>query len=114
MPPEGKLEASGSPWISCLPVNSAIAPPVAVGRQEAVVLLGRQAGQRVEDVGVVRGALFDRPILHRRGDDVGHASDRALRPTSIVFFSDLKTGFGQPLLHLPEREDVGAEDIVRG
>ena len=25
----------------------------------------------IEDVGVVRRALFDGPILHRRGDDVG-------------------------------------------
>jgi len=27
MPPFGKLEASGSPWVSVLPENSAIAPP---------------------------------------------------------------------------------------
>ena len=49
---------------------------VAVGREEAVVLFGREAGEREEDVGVVGGALFDRPILHGRGDDVG-------RPTTF-------------------------------
>ena len=44
---------------------------VAVGRQEAVVLFGREAGEREEDVGVVGGALLDGPVLHGRGDDVG-------------------------------------------
>ena len=31
MPPEGKLEASGSPRTSSLPLNSAIAAPASVG-----------------------------------------------------------------------------------
>src|SRR5262245_25374016 len=31
MPPDGKLEASGSPLINSLPLNSAIAPPAEVG-----------------------------------------------------------------------------------
>ncbi len=31
MPPDGKLEASGSPLISSLPRNSAMAPPSLVG-----------------------------------------------------------------------------------
>src|SRR5262249_38613202 len=31
MPPDGKLEASGSPLISSLPLNSASAPPPSVG-----------------------------------------------------------------------------------
>ena len=38
--------------------------PVAVGRQKAVVLFSRAACERVEDVCIVRGTLFDRPILH--------------------------------------------------
>ena len=88
MPPEGKLEASGSPWISSLPVNSAMAPPSSVGRQKAVVLLGRQAGQRVEDVGVVGGALLDGPVLHGRGDGVGHRGVELLAGW-IVFCSAL-------------------------
>ena len=28
MPPEGKLEASGSAWISCEPVKISMAPPL--------------------------------------------------------------------------------------
>ena len=39
--------------------------------EEAVVLLGGQAGQRVEDVRVVRRALLHRPVLHGRRDGVG-------------------------------------------
>ena len=39
--------------------------------EEAVVLLGGQAGQRVEDVRVVGRALLHRPVLHRRRDGVG-------------------------------------------
>ncbi len=31
MPPEGKLEASGSPRTSSLPLNSAMAAPASVG-----------------------------------------------------------------------------------
>ena len=34
MPPEGKLEASGSPLISSLPLNSAMAPPSSVGARK--------------------------------------------------------------------------------
>jgi hypothetical protein len=44
---------------------------VAVGLEEAVVLLGGEPGEGVEDVGVVGGALLDRPVLHGRCDDVG-------------------------------------------
>ena len=40
--------------------------------EEAVVLLGRDARQRLEPMGVVGGALLDGPLLHRVGDDVGH------------------------------------------
>jgi hypothetical protein len=38
--------------------------PVGDGLQEAIVLLGGQARHRVEDVGVVGGALLQRPVLH--------------------------------------------------
>ena len=44
----------------------------AVGRrvEEGVMLLGRDAGKRLEPVRVVRGSLFDRPFLHSVGNDV--------------------------------------------
>ena len=38
---------------------------------ERIVLLGGDAGERLEPVRVVRGAVFDGPFLHRVGDDVG-------------------------------------------
>ena len=71
MPPDGKLDASGSPLISSLPLNSATARPSARRRDERVVLLGGDAGERLEPVRVVRRAVLDRPVLHRGGDDVG-------------------------------------------
>src|SRR6202020_3467719 len=40
-------------------------------RVEAVVLLGGQAGQRLEYVRVVGRALFQRPLLHRERHRVG-------------------------------------------
>ena len=95
MPPVGKLDASGSPWISVLPANSAIAPPSPSGDEEAVVLLGGEAGERIEDVRVVGRALLDRPVLHRRRRRRRRPWDRASTPVSIVFFSDLKTSFGR-------------------
>ena len=71
MPPDGKLDASGSPRTSSLPLNSATARPSGVGLQKRVVLLRRDAGHRLEPVRVVRGAVLDRPVLQRAGDDVG-------------------------------------------
>ena len=71
MPPDGKLDASGSPLMSSLPLNSATARPSARRREKRVVLLGGDAGHRLEPVGVVRGAVLDGPVLQRGGDDVG-------------------------------------------
>ena len=70
MPPEGKLEASGSPFTSSLPLNSATARPSEVEVQEGVVLLRGDAGQRLEPVRVVGRTVFDGPVLERGGDDV--------------------------------------------
>ena len=71
MPPVGKLEASGSAWISSLPENARQGGALAGRGVEAVVLLGGQAGQRLEHVGVVGRALLERPLLHRQRDGVG-------------------------------------------
>ena len=47
-------------------------PAIRGGGDEAVVLFGGDAGQRLEPVGEVCGAVFDCPVLHGRGDSVGH------------------------------------------
>ena len=111
MPPVGKLEASGSPWISSLPENSAIARAVADRAVERVVLLGGRAGQRLEPVRVVGRPVLERPLLHRlrdrvgeRGVELGAAGDRRAQLRVDVL--------GQALALLGEAEDVGAEDLV--
>ena len=71
MPPDGKLDASGSPLISSLPENSSDRFAVAGRRQKRVVLFGGDAGERLEPVRVVRRAVLDRPVLHRRAHVVG-------------------------------------------
>ena len=84
-----------------------------VGAQEAVVLLRREAGERVEDVSVVRGAFRHGPFLHRGRDRVRDhriesltALDRALqRPEDLL---------GQVGLHRGQAEDVAAEELVDG
>ena len=94
---------------------------VAVGREEAVVLFGGEAGEREEDVGVVRRALFDRPVLHRRGDDVGDRRIELLARLRSSCISDLKTGFGSrffitDLLKTlqPKSSDVGVSMKLSG
>ena len=72
MPPDGKLDASGSPLTSSLPLNSATARPSGGGIQKRVVLLGRDAGHRLEPVRVVGRAVIDGPVLQRAGDGVGN------------------------------------------
>ena len=53
---------------------------VAARRQERVVLLGRGAGHRHEPVGVVRGALGERPLLDRVRDRVDDRGVERLVP----------------------------------
>jgi len=45
---------------------------VAARGDEAVVLLGGDAGQRLEPMREVRGTMLERPLLHRVGDLVGN------------------------------------------
>ncbi len=47
---------------------------VGSGRNEAVVLFGGDAGQRLEPVGVVSGTVGDSPVLHGSGHRVGDGS----------------------------------------
>ena len=70
--------------------------PMPSGREEAVVLLGGDAGHRLEQVGVVGGALLDRPVLHGGGDGVG---DRGIERRALLdrLLQGLEDGLGQPL-----------------
>ena len=66
---------------------------------EAVVLLGGEAGHGLEPVGVMGGTLFDRPILHGVGDLAGGGTiqRRSLCQTLLPL---LINGGGETLLHL--------------
>ncbi len=83
-----------------------------VGRgQERVVLLGGQAGHRLEPVRVVGGATLHRPLLHRRG---GHVGDRRVEGGSLL---DRRSegpvhAFGQPGTHHLVGEDVDPEKLA--
>ena len=71
---------------------------VVLGSDERVVLLGRDAGERLEPVREVRGALLQRPLLHRVGDLVCDVEVKGL-----ALLDDLSELFvrrlGEPLLH---------------
>ena len=66
--------------------------------EEAVVLLGRDAGERLEPVREVRGALLDGPFLHGMRYDVGHLY---LQRLALLhgFEQALVRRRGQTLLH---------------
>ena len=53
---------------------------VAGRRQERVVLFGRDAGQRLEPVRVVRRVVLDRPLLQRRRHRIGRGRVERLAP----------------------------------
>ena len=86
---------------------------VRVGLEEAVVLLGRQAGERVEDVGVVGGALLDGPVLHGRRNDVG---DGGVERFGVVegVQERLVDRLRQSRLHHRPTEHVLPELLARG
>ena len=86
---------------------------LAVGLEEGVVLLGGQAGERLEDVGVVGGAALERPLLHRLGDLVG---ERGVEGLAVLEgrLQLLEGVLREPLLLHRGREDVLAERVVLG
>ena len=90
-----------------------ITPPCPSGEIRRVVLLGGRAGERLEPVGVVRGAVLDRPVLHRGGHHVGHGVIEGL---ALIDGPDqaLEDVLGEPLPHHRAREDVAAVDRVHG
>ena len=84
---------------------------VAIGGEEAVVLLGGQSGQGVEDVGVVRRALLDGPGLDGRGHGVG---DRTVELLALFDrpLQRLEYQLRQPLLHLGQAKHVGTVEFA--
>ena len=84
---------------------------VAVGLEEGVVLLGGEAGQRVEDVRVVRRATLEGPILDGGGHDVSGGGVE-LRAGLDAGLEGLENVLRQALFHLIEGEDILAVDQV--
>ena len=81
------------------------------GGEEAVVLLGGDAGHRLEQVGVVGRAVLHRPVLHGDGDGVG---DRRVQRRALPdrLLEGLEDRLGQPLAGRLLVEDVDAEDVL--
>ena len=78
--------------------------------EEGVVLLRGDAGERLEPVGIVGGALFHRPVLHGVGHDVGGLD----ADVAAVFHHvhDLaEHALGEPLPHHIGAEYIGTEDL---
>ena len=77
-------------------------PAAGAGRaEEAVVLLGGQAGERLEQVGEVGGPVLERPVLHGAGDGVGDGRVGELGAEPDRLLERLEHRLGQPrLLHL--------------
>ena len=85
-------------------------PPVGGGGDEAVVLLGSDAIQRLEPVGVMSSTLFHGPVLHGVGHSIGHIEIQVL-----AFVDGLAQGLiyvlGQPLLHDVVVEHRGTKEL---
>ena len=85
---------------------------VVVGLQEAVVLLGSDARERLEPVGVVRSALGDGPDLHGVSDGVGHVQVERL--TVLEGCSEaLPNVLGEVVFHDFLREHHGPEAVSK-
>ncbi|MFT3684869.1 MAG: hypothetical protein QM783_08065 [Phycisphaerales bacterium] len=83
-----------------------------VGADERVVLLGRQAGERLEPVGVVRCAAVDRPVLHRGGHHVGELGVELLAVLDGPHEA-LEGLLGETLAHGALGEDVLAVELLK-
>ena len=85
--------------------------PVGGQLQKGIVLLGGDAGERLEPVRVVRGAVLDRPFLHRLRDGVGGGEIERLavrhRAAQRVIHRLGETG----LLHLVVEDEAAERGI---
>jgi hypothetical protein len=111
MPADGKLDASGSPCTSSEPEKLNTTPPLPSGAASEVVLLGGKPGERLEPVGVVGGAVLDRPVLHRGRHHIGHGRIQRLPAVDGAEQAAVDL-LGEALPHHRPREDVTAEDRV--
>ena len=84
---------------------------LAGGAVERVVLLGGHPGQRLEPVGVVGGAVLQRPLLHRQRDRVGGRGVERF-PAGQRLLEAAEDVLGEPLALDRGAEDVGAEHLV--
>jgi hypothetical protein len=75
------------------------------------VLLSGQTGERLEYVAVMRGALLQRPLLHRQRDGIGErrVERLALGERLLQAAEDV---FGEPLALDRGAEDIDSEDLV--
>ncbi len=111
MPPDGKDDASGSPWISSLPRNLAIEPPSEVGSKNESCFSAVGAGQRLEDVCEVGRAVLEGPLHHRGGNLVRQFDVKCRSPLEGAL-ETVEDVLGEPLTLGLDREDVAAEDDV--
>ena len=83
-----------------------------VGREETVMLLGGDAGHRLEQMGIVGGAMFHCPIAHGGGDRIG---DGGIEWRSLVNgpHEALVGRLGQAGLHFRLAEDIGPENVLQ-
>ena len=75
------------------------------------MLLRGRAGQRLEHVGEVGGAVLQRPLLHRIGDGIGEGrvESLAVGQRRLQFLEDVG---GQAFALHRDGEDIGAEWVV--
>ena len=78
---------------------------------KAIVLLGGNAGERLEPVGIMGGALFDGPVLHNTGNHVGHVQIQRLALVNGGLQAFVG-GAGKALLHYMLIEYHGAVDVL--
>ena len=79
-------------------------------RHESIVLLRRDAGEGLEPVGVMGGAVLHGPILHGLGHHV-RGRQGQLAPLIHDFPDFFIDALGQPFLHLAKGEYLAGENL---